>query len=50
MVPIFVVCVKKEYAENADISEAKKEKKEYYSLHPVFRIRKCVSKYLTKIN
>lgn len=43
MVPIFVVCVKKEYAQNADISEAKTEK--IFSLHPVFRIRKCVSKY-----
>lgn len=43
MVPIFVACVRKEYAANADISEAKLETN--FSLHPVFRIRKCVSKY-----
>lgn len=42
MAPIFVVCVSKEHASNENLSAAKYETK--YSLHPVFRIRKCVSK------
>lgn len=44
MAPIFVVRVRKVYSANEDISKAKHEND--CSLHPVFRIRKCVSKYI----
>lgn len=47
MSPVFVLCV--EYNEHShDYPSAVKSTK--YTLHPVFRIRKCVSKFLYIIN